>query len=205
MSTKNTAQNETPKPTKARLWAALRKHKARVLDINLLSDYANVDPEAARFHLDGWINAGIVERTEGKKVGASRQYLYQLLRDMGVDAPLVKADGSPLELGIKNANMWRTMRMLKTFDFRAVEAHASTSAQPVTLETVRTYVRALQQAGYLTLVKPAQGKGKNATRKPAVYFLAKDTGPKAPMIQKLRTVFDQNLNKIMWQEEAGNE
>lgn len=205
MSAKPTKQNEAPKPTKARLWAALRQYKARELDIKLLSDYARVDPEAARHHLDGWVNAGVVERTEGKKVGASRQYLYRLVKDMGVDAPLVNPDGSPLVLGVKNANMWRTMRMLKTFDFRTVEAHASTSTQPIILETVRTYVRALQQAGYLTVVKPAQGKGKNATRTPAVYFLAKDTGPKPPMIQKLKTVYDQNLNKVMWMEEAGNE
>lgn len=193
----------TPKPTRARLWAALREHKGRVLSIGLLADKAGVHVDAARHHMQGLVKGGFVAETKGERKGATQPYGYQLIKDVGVDAPMVKQDGSLHEVGVKNANMWRTMRMLRRFTFRDVAAHASTSEHDIAAETARKYVLTLHHAGYLNEVSGVKRLGK--TVQPTVFMLSNDTGPKPPMIQKLKTVYDQNLNKVMWMEEAGNE
>ena len=193
----------TPRPTKARLWAALRKNKHRALKIGMLADLAGVHVDAAKHHIHGLVAAGYVEAVAGEKSGCVQVFTYQLVNDVGVDAPLVGYDGQLLDTGVKNANMWRTMRMLARFDFHELAAHASTTEHEVAVGNAKKYVSMLFQAGYLTIVKPAEKLGR--ANKPAVYSLTKNTGPKPPMIQKLKTVYDQNLNEVVWQEEAGNE
>lgn len=196
---------KAPKPTRARLWAALRDNKHRNLDIGRLSDWADSDPSAVLHHLRGLVKAGYVVVTKEARATGFNKHLYRLVNDTGVDAPMIGKDGKPLLVGIKNANMWRSMRILKVFSYVDIEAHASTREHPVAAGTVRDYIHMLYVAGYLDMVKKPENKGKHRGLTPAVYTLVKDTGAKAPMVQKLKTVYDQNLNKVMHQEEAGNE
>ena len=195
----------TPKPTRSRLWAALRDNKHRALDIGRLSDWADSEPSAVLYHLQGLVKAGYVVKTTIPRATGFDKHLYRLANDVGVDAPMIGNDGKPLVVGIKNANMWRTMRMLKQFSYVDVEAHASTREHPIATGSVRDYIHMLYISGYLRMVKEPENKGKHRGRTPAVYVLVQDTGAKAPMVQKLKTVYDPNLHKVMYQEEAGNE
>ncbi len=84
------------------------------------------------------------------------------------------------------------MRMLRDFSYLDLVAAASTEETPLAMWTVKTYVIALCHAGYLRRVD----KGRYA------FIAARFTGPRAPMIQRLKTVFDPNLQRIVWQQEA---
>lgn len=204
MSTKAIPRAIPPRPTRARLWMTLREHKQKALSLDVLSDKAGVVPDTALHHLQGLVKAGYVAVTKvSPKKGFSKN-MYQLIKDTGVDAPLIKNDGSESVVGVKNANMWRTMRMLKTFTYVDIEAHASTTAHEISVATVRQYIKALHKAGYLACVRMSERKLRNGGQTPSVYQLVKDTGAKAPMVQKLKTVYDQNLNRVMYQDEAGN-
>ena len=75
-------------------------------------------------------------------------------------------------------------------------AMASTDAVPVSARDAADYVKHLLHAGYLTILKAS----KPGTQ--AIYRLTNNTGPRPPMVQRLKTVFDQNLGKIMWHEEV---
>ena len=197
-------QQAAPKPTRARVWAALRANKHRDLDVGLLADKAGAHVDAVLHHIQGLVKAGYVHVTTlPRKTGFDKK-LYRLVKDTGVDAPMINNDGTVSDVGVKNANMWRTMRMLGRFNCAELEAHASTSEHPLKSNTVRKYVSHLHLAGYLE-VDGTQQYAANGGKKPNHYRLVKNTGAKAPMVQKLQTVYDQNLNKIMWQEEAGNE
>jgi hypothetical protein len=90
--------------------------------------------------------------------------------------------------------MWNAIRMLPSFSGRELAYFASTDTVVVAIGTARAYVRLLAKAGYLRREKeryyPIPGKVK---------------GPKAPMIQRLKTVFDPNINEIVYQEGISDE
>ena len=195
------------RPMRERLWVALRENRHRWLDLKMLGDKASVwDYEHARPYVEGWVKAGIVESRidpEYQNQAPRKRRQYKLVRDMGVDAPRVTSTGRPIAWGVRQANMWRTMRMLKRFDYHEVAAHASTREHDIAVLTAKEYVNKLARAGYLREIAAPVAHRKGG--KPTVWFLAKDTGPRAPVVERLDTVYDPNLNKVMWQMEAGNE
>ncbi len=126
---------------------------------------------------------------------------YWIERDNGVEAPRVRKDGSEATGGRGNEAMWQTMRnFLPTFDFRELAAYASTAEHLVLPETAKAYVLSLHAAGYLDEVTPAK---RGCQAKPARYSLKRDhdNGPRPPLIQRTRTVFDPNLGRVIWHEE----
>lgn len=104
-------------------------------------------------------------------------------------------------MGAAQEQMWRTMKILSDFTFRDLAISASTEAVMVNEEAARDYLGALSAAGYLITVQ------KGGPNRPARYRFnrARNTGPKAPMIQRLKTVFDTNTRQVVWQEEARDE
>lgn len=193
------------KPSRARLWQVLREQKHRFADLGLLADLADVDVGAAKAYLTALCNGKYVAKGENATNRRTHKRLYQLINDVGVDYPRLNKDGTPLLLGQANANMWRTMRMLRQFTTADVVGHASSSSVEITESAARAFIGRLLAAGYLTVtVSPKSlGVGKGTTM--GVYLLSKDTGPKPPVWQAINCMYDQNLNEIMWHEEAGNE
>jgi hypothetical protein len=90
----------------------------------------------------------------------------------------------------------------ESVDYRQLAAFASTQRNPISQASAKTYVLALASAGYLECVQPAVKGGKAL---PARYRLipAMDSGHRAPMIQRTKSVFDPNLNKVVWSERKG--
>ena len=64
--------------------------------------------------------------------------------------------------------------------------------------TAKEYCTMLTQAGYLKVLRKA-----SPPKKPAVYKLVRNTGPQPPQIQRVKQVFDPNLDEVTYR--AGGE
>ena len=115
-------------------------------------------------------------------------YRYELVKD-SLEAPRVRSDGSFVTQGRGRQNMWRSMQILKRFTLSDLVAGSSTEEHPISWAEAEHYTAYLARAGYL---KKA-GRGMTSS-----YLLVRNTGPKAPMIQRIRQVWDQNLKKVVW-------
>lgn len=124
---------------------------------------------------------------------------FRLVRDVGVEAPRVRADGSPVTQGLPREQMWRTMRHRSTgdFDYRDLALWSSTDEVRVSEADAQDYLKHLAKAGYLIQVAPARA-GKAARLARYRFDPRRNTGPKPPMVQRMKTVFDPNERKIVW-------
>lgn len=134
---------------------------------------------------------------------ATRAKIWRRVKT-SAEAPRLQADGSPVVAGRGNAQLWRSMKMLGVFDVRELAISASTETTIVTPGAAADYVKHLERAGYLVVVTPAKPGHRPGTGRQARYRLvpSRNTGPKAPVIQKVKRVYDPNLRKVMWEEEA---
>ena len=186
-----------------RIWAAIRIFGASlgnpwfsVAEIMVLSGQR---ADTVLSYLAGLDKAGFVELVLELHVQKSANKCrvlkhFRLKRDVGVEAPRVNADGKPVTQGIGREQLWRAMRILKTFECGALAAAASTEAHPVAVEEAKHYVKFLTRAGYLRQIEPSRGP------LAALYsFLrARDTGPRAPLIARDKCVMDGNTGQIVF-------
>ncbi|WP_457571287.1 hypothetical protein [Desulfovulcanus sp.] len=173
--------------TREAIWQAVRR--LREFTRTDVWKKCNCDRSTVRYYLRCWEAAGIIEQIGKRKEGNGRpNNIYRLVRD-SLEPPRVRKDGSPVKMGIGRMQMWRAMRILKQFTLQDLVAGASTEEHNVALEEAKTYCRFLLRAGYLR-------------QRDNVFRLVNYTGPKAPMIQRIKRVFDPNLNKVTW--EGGN-
>jgi len=91
---------------------------------------------------------------------------------------------------------WNSIRVLKRFTSAQVEATAEISR-----DNLRKYLKALDRAGYLVLAKPKRN-GKSLGH--AVWRLARDSGPRAPIVRTAGSgVYDPNQDTLYpYQDEA---
>lgn len=125
-----------------------------------------------------------------KRIDKAIPVLYDLVRRAG-SAPRLRRDGTQYP-PTKRESMWRTMRMLNGFSARDLAISASTEEVPVREIDAKDYIKHLLKAEYLLVIQPSRGSI------PAVYRLRKYTGPKPPQIQRIKQVFDPNLNAVVW-------
>ncbi len=130
-----------------------------------------------------------------KPEGRFQEVRYRLVRDVGVHAPRLDKHGNAVEQGAENAALWTGMRRLKRFDYRDLMVAA---ARPVAQQTAKRYCQMLRRAGYL-VVDVASKPGT-----PERYRFVRDTGPKAPMIQRVKHVYDPNLGQVVWHPEVNS-
>lgn len=122
---------------------------------------------------------------------------FSLIRDGGTHAPRLKPDGSPVVQGTGNLNMWRTIRMISSFNPQDLALQASTDEVGVKEETARSYCSLLLRAGYLRVIQKAvPGK------RQAIYKLIRNTGPLPPQIQRVKQVYDPNLKEVVYYSPA---
>lgn len=177
------------------IWAEIRKRRDSftVRDLHLST---TMKMESVREYVTGLVNAGYVEEKEdggglkAKVPFKTPAVIYTLVRDVGIEAPRVRKDGTPVTQGQGTANMWRTMRIIGTFSARELAVSASTETCIISESTAKSYVSHLCQAGYLVQVKGIYR-----------FVPSMHTGPKPPMIQRVKRVWDQNLKKVMWSED----
>lgn len=189
------------------VWYVIRCLKQfSLVDIELFASdndhVMDINRENARAYIQGLEAAGFVHRViDGKAVSARSRNQWQLIKDVGVDAPRVRKNGELVTQGRSNEQMWRTMRILSDFNAVDLEITASTDEVIISESAAKDYIYNLHKAGYLILTTPANNGGGLSRYRllPRMY-----TGPKPPMIQRIKHVFDANLNKVVWpkQEKA---
>ena len=194
------------KTQRQRMWEAIRAlHKAgkTITQDDVI--------RLARIHYDGTANtyfrclvkAGIISRHEGETLpgrGAVKaKAVYILEKDLGCEAPRVNKQGEFVTQGSGTESMWRTMRIIGQFTPAQLAVMASTEEVKVNESTAKVYCATLARAGYLKVERQGKGTGKGGI--PTLYrFLpAKYTGPRAPMIQSVKTVYDPNTHQVVWQ------
>ncbi|WP_131669803.1 hypothetical protein [Psychrobacter pygoscelis] len=137
------------------------------------------------------LEAGYVHRQEISRKFKLPTYRYTLARDIGQQPPNLDSHGQPRPPSM-NEVVWRTARILQTFNANQILASGSTPELTLKLSAVRQYLRQLYLAGYLELREPGRSK------KLAVYRLRVNTGPKPPQIKRGKKVYDANLGLIVF-------
>jgi len=120
-------------------------------------------------------------------------YRYHLVKDAGAHIPRINKDGKAVVQGGGTQNMWRSMRMLKVFTPRDLAVHSTTDTVTVEEATAKKYCGMLLKAKYLKVLKKAVPGKYQAT-----YRFVRDTGPKPPQIQRVKQVYDPNLNEVTY-------
>lgn len=185
-----------------RMWAAIRGFGSAggvwfsVAEIMVLSDQR---ADTVLTYMVGLGKAGyIADAMEARTLPLlARRELrrYRLVRDVGVEAPRVTADGKPVTQGIGRDQMWRAMRVLKTFDWRELVLAASTERHPVAKDEAKTYLKFLARAGYLVVTRAARGGAAAARYR---FVRARDTGPRAPLVTADKSVMDGNTGELVF-------
>ncbi|SBW13050.1 conserved hypothetical protein [uncultured Alphaproteobacteria bacterium] len=123
-------------------WEIIRE--LRRFTITDIEQRCNVDRRVIGDYVRRLAKAGVVI-TDGKTGDA---VVYRLVADQP-DAPAVRRDGTlTTPPGLGQERMWRSMKMLKTFDAAELAAAASIDDVPVSLETAKNYITHLLRVGY---------------------------------------------------------
>ncbi|PKN06640.1 MAG: hypothetical protein CVU73_15865 [Deltaproteobacteria bacterium HGW-Deltaproteobacteria-8] len=169
------------------IWTALRRLRGGTL--REIAYEAKAVRATTRDYLRRLELAGIVSREIRDRV-----VHYRLERDMGVETPRLREDGTPSTSGRGREAMWRTMRVLKEFGVADLLTHARAAGLTVAEAEAETYCRWLYRAGYLV-------RSPRPSTVPRWHLVpARHTGPKPPMIQRIRQVYDPNLGQVVWRE-----
>lgn len=190
------SQIDKSKDNRQIVWDRLKAEPGEWIEIALLADAIGVVRKTATDYLICLEAGGYVERRDAHHPeGAAAR----LVRDAGHHAPRLHRDGSVVTQGAGVANIWRSMRMLAKFTSRDLALHSSTPTVTVSEETAKSYCSMLFTTGYLRVLQKADPvKGRLA-----VYRLIRNDGPKPPMIQRVKQVYDPNTGRVY--RKAGQE
>lgn len=131
-----------------------------------------------------------------------QEHRYELIKDCGNSAPHLSADGSPSKRGAGSRNLWLSMRILGEFDYRELAATSSNEDVSVSEATAERYINTLKTAGYLLQTKAAKI---GVTPRRFRLIPSKNTGPRPPVVQNIRQVYDPNINEVVWSSEDQKE
>jgi len=183
------------------IWSAIRK--LQEFGISDIENLTRVNHGTIETYLLGLTRADYLERTahqtRAQGDGKFQRSRWRLINDVGVDAPRVTRHGKRVTQGQARENMWRTMRIIGEFNARELAIQSSTEDVAVKASDAKDYVRHLHLAGYLKLTAESKPGNKPGTGTLARYrFIAACyTGPRPPMVQSVKQVFDPNLGKVM--------
>ena len=173
---------------RAHIWAAIREMREFTL-LDLTGKTGDPEETVADY-LKGLRRAGFVENAGSIRSfgGGGGRALYRLIHDPGVDAPRVRRDGTILPEAGRD-RLWRCMRILRDFSITDLVVQASLPEAPVAAGEAEFYCLYLARAGYLVEIEP----NRRFRFLPSFY-----TGPRAPMIRRVREVVDGNTGEVRW-------
>lgn len=190
-------RNRTSQPQgRVKIWAAIRYLKRFSLeDLQLTTEceYQNCHKYCQSLYRVGILSLDV------KKGEVGQSYLFRLdPRFAGVEAPIPQKNGQvfnpnnsqvldAIRSNPKNSRerAWEAMRELIQFTQPDLA-----KAAKCTKDNLCKYLRALLTEGYLEVVKPGLS---TPTRVAAIYKLVRNTGAKAPIVQRDGTIIDPNL------------
>jgi len=173
---------------RAPLWQAMRR---------LGADGGEFDVHALRGELPGATPRDLIRRFCHALTAAG--YLHQvsarplrwaLIRDPGIEPPAVRIDGQPRRMGSGREQMWRAMRILRSWTVAELVATASTEAHRIAPAEALTYCNRLARAGYLRRQRGPEGL--RFTLPPAAW-----TGPLPVQVRRDKTLLDPNTGRVM--------
>ena len=192
------------KGPRQRAWEAIRAQRDAEWTRVQIAGLSGIDSSTLASYIQSLEHAGIVKMV--RQTPGARKH-YRLVNDEGVEAPRLRPNGTRCTRGLAQEQMWRTLRMMRAdTNARELAAHASTPRIPVAFGAANEYLKTLKKAGYLEVT--LHGKGGSAQRCAlARYRLIPscNTGPRPPVICKTRTVYDPNVDKIIWQAPVSDE
>lgn len=189
-------------------WAAMRKLGQFTLDDleratgeknRTIGTYVSSLVKAGYLELVGHDTRGLNTKGISKSRNSFRGAIYRLVKDQGVEAPRVQRDGSPVTQGRGRENMWLAARLLPEFDWHELAEEASVDDVRVAPREAKDYVLHLHKAGYLKRTRA----GRPGTAARYRMIPGRFTGPKPPMIQRVKQVYDPNLGEVVWPKECG--
>jgi hypothetical protein len=159
-----------------------------------------VNDYTVKSYLSRLFKGGYLEKTAtGEYKGACKTIVYTLVKNTGIETPRLTKSGQPSTQGKGREQLWRTIKILKEFDWFDLQVAASTESHPIKTATVRDYCEILAKAGYLTVTR----KGRGTIRARYRLVSSRNTGPRPPQIQRLKQLFDPNLNAVVYVETGG--
>jgi hypothetical protein len=194
------------KSQRQRIWEALRAQQGS-FTLYTLARRADADDETAQSYLQALVRAGYVQCHTPADAPPATVRHYSLLRDNGVEAPRLTRRGQPVSQGMGTEAMWRAMHITRDFTCRELVAYASAGGVVVSEDSANSYIRTLRLAGYLAITVPAATKGIGKGKTLARYALqpGRYTGPRPPMIQRTKSLYDPNLGRVVWQQEPNDD
>lgn len=185
-----------PKCDRQSMWEAMRRlHKSgQTITVRKVWELgAEWAPRGrVRDYIIGLHAAAYLECTSA---GPGKTVEYRLAKDCGLEAPRVRKDGTEVTQGRGREQMWRTIKIIGEFSSRDLAANASTPDFPVAEGTAKDYCVMLAAAGYLATTRHGSpGVEARYRLVPSCW-----TGPRAPMIQRLKQLYDPNTGKVVYQ------
>lgn len=181
-----------------RIWNLIRSTNEHGFDIADVTP-GDINIKSVRDYLAGLTNAGYLECIEDDAPDKypRKRLTYLLINDSGLEAPRVTKQGEKVTQGQGNEALWGAMQALGSFNARVLAEMAG-----VKENTVKTYCTMLQHAGYLTVDRRGKGIGQGGIATQYRLLTSKVNGPRPPMITRLKAVYDPNIHKIVWQQNA---
>lgn len=137
--------------------------------------------------VQGWLEGRLIAVVG---TGIKKRLIYRV-----IDAAAPDPTGGPanrvIPIGTPQGNMWNAMRGQRSFTPTDIATMSHTSTVSVSLEDATAYCQMLARAGYLAVIRKAK-----PPKIEAAYRLTNWTGPRPPVLRRLRAVVDQNTNTI---------
>jgi predicted transcriptional regulator len=184
-----------PRNDRQAIWEAVRRHPDASFTVNCIRGWlkGSTRRDKIRTYLNALVNGGFLVL---EKSPSGRQNRYRLIRDTGVEAPRVRANGQRVRQGETQQRIWKSLKILKGWNsLNAIVAQITTDHRRVPTSTVKSYLKHLEKAGYILI----KGKGTQAE-----YCLipARYSGPRAPMVQRTKQIYDPNTGEVAWRQEV---
>lgn len=174
------------------VWAAMRQ--SEIFTIDDLIARTQMSRPSVREYVKRWERANIIGVCS---IGENGRKHYFIKKRNLTAPPRVSRDGKIVEHGLKHDHMWRSMKMLGRFTKHDLAVHASTDEVTIKVETAAAYISLLCRAGYVKCVLRSDYKASEY-----VFLKDRNTGFKAPCRQRSGSVFDPNLNRVVWRKDG---
>ncbi len=182
------------------IWSAIRD--LREFSISEIEDKTLISHDSIKIYILGLTKAGYLKRAKHHhRAKVDYRFVanrWQLINDIGVDAPRVTRGGKCITRGLGRENMWHAMRILRDFSAKELASHASTDDVIINHADAKNYINYLHKAGYLIVVMPATSGNKSDSQTRYRMPASRYTGPRPPMIQRTKQVFDPNTGEVVW-------
>ncbi|UXZ55800.1 hypothetical protein LOS15_07215 [Halomonas sp. 7T] len=205
MSLKNVAKRKTLSTLagdvtpRQRIWDAIRHQHLedglitmQGIRIALKRQQPSLSESRISDYLRALIAGGFLVRNNPEAPPATTA-IYVLQRDVGVEAPRVRRDGTlPPPPG--REQLWRTLKIIGTCTGQELADAASTAVTPVSRAAADEYLTMLSRAEYVKTVREAK------PGLPARFQLVPSrwSGPMAPQIRRTKQLYDPNTGEIVY-------